>query len=358
MTGFDYGNTRLRAQRGRLLDGADYRELFGAGTTERLLGALSATPYGPDVERALVRHDAFHQLDEAVRCHLARSLRAMRSFYEGEARAGVDLLLSRWDLRNVRSIIRLKVRPSAYEDAEPMLVTAGALDEPALAELTGQPSLRSLVELMVAWDVPSRPAARQVLREWPRYEITGDPVFLENALNHAWAAHTADALDGWVGTELESVLRAEVDQINLVTALRLRQTSLEVEGILDLEPHEGGRYLPGGVLRPALLGQVRRTSTPADLVALVAEQALPTDWLAALTTWSADQDLGALGGKLERALARDAIGLFGRGDPLGIAIPIAFTWAKECEARNLRLVGRSITHHIRWDDIEPELYPW
>ncbi|MDH3754682.1 MAG: V-type ATPase subunit [Acidimicrobiia bacterium] len=356
MTGYEYGNTRLRAQRGRLLDGANYRELFAIGTTERLLGALSATPYGPDVERTLVRHDAFHQLDEAVRSHLARSLRAIRRFYEGEARAGVDLLLGRWDLRNIRSIIRLKARPSVYEDAEPMLVAAGALDEAALAELAGQPSLRSVVELMVAWDLPSRPAARRTLQEWPRYETTGDPVFLENALNHAWAAHTADALDGWVGTELEVVLRAEVDQINLLTALRLRQTG--VERTLDAEAHEDDTYLPGGLMRPALLEQVRRTSTPDDLVAILARQPLPADWRAALTVWSANQDLSALSGGLERAVARNAIGLFGRGDPLGIAIPIAFTYAKECEARNLRLLGKSITHHIRWDDTEPELYPW
>ena len=123
-------------------------------------------------------------------------------------------------------------------------------------------------------------------------------------MNHAWAAHTADALDGWVGTELEVVLRAEVDQINLLTALRLRQTG--VERTLDAEAHEDDTYLPGGLMRPALLEQVRRTSTPDDLVAILARQPLPADWRAALTVWSANQDLSALSGGLERAVARNA----------------------------------------------------
>ncbi len=354
--GFEYGNTRLRAQRSRLLSGTDYRELFATGSTERLLGALSATPYAVDAERALIRHGAIHWLDETVRGHLTRSLRSMRAFYDGDAGAGVDLLLARWDLRNLQTIIRLKAGRGAHEDAAPMLVAAGTLDEPVLVELAAQPSLRTVVELMVAWELPTRPTARQVLQEWPRYEATGDPAVLERALQRSWAAHTVDELEDWAETALASILQTEIDQINVMTALRLRQNL--IDNPAAVKAPDDGVYLPGGGLPRPLLEQAEHASTPAELAALFEGRSLPDDWLAALQAWTANLDLSDLAGRLERALARNAIGLFSRGDPLGIAIPVAFVWAKECEARNLRLVDRAITHQLAWDDLERRLYPW
>lgn len=357
-TGFEYGNTRLRARRSRLLAEADLQSLRASTTLDGLLGSLSGTSYGLDVERALVhRRDALHQLDEAVRSNLGRELTEVLSFYHGHAGRGVALLLGRWDLQNLLAILRSQsglrtpdVEPSA------LLVAAGSVDRAAMEELLAQPSLRSTVELMVAWDLPSRPAARQVLRAWPTFQSSGDPVVLERALHEAWAAHVAEELEGWSSTGLESSLRAEIDQRNLSSALRLRASRLEMSQPGPLDDADGA--LAAGTLPPRTLVDVVRASTPTEVLAVLEPVPLPDDWRSALAAWSADGDLVELAGRLERAVARRAIGLFTTGDPLGIDVPVAYVWAKECEARNLRLLGRAIVHRLDWEDVRHDLYPW
>ncbi len=350
--GYEYGNTRLRARRSQLLDTADYGELFRAGTPERMLGALRSTAYGPDVELALVQRDPLHRLDTAIRLNLVRSLGDLRRFYTGRPAEGVQLLLGRWDLRNLLAILRSKARPATAPMLDTMLVPAGNLDMTTLSELSQQPSLRSAIELMVAWDVPTRSTARRLLRAWPDYETTGDGIVFEHTLAGAWATTVARTLERWHGTDLEHTLQAEIDQINVLVALRRRDDGPDT-GPVELDDE----YLAGGTLPHSVLDQARRTSNTPDAAALLTDHRLPTAWDTALHAWAGDNDLSVLAGRLERAIAGAAIALFVAGDPLGIAIPIAFTWAKECEARNVRLVGRAIVHHLEWAEIEQELFP-
>ena len=58
MTGYDYGNARLRAMRSNLLDMGDYTALVAVGSFDAFLGALHATSYEPDLEAARRVHDS------------------------------------------------------------------------------------------------------------------------------------------------------------------------------------------------------------------------------------------------------------------------------------------------------------
>lgn len=350
--GFEYGNTRLRARRGQILGESDYRELFLAGTTDRMLGVLRTTAYGLDVERALVHHQPLQRLDGAVSGHLVRMFGDLRRFYSGSAAEGVELLLGRWDLRNLLAIVRSTARPADRAELASMLVPAGVLEPATLAELAAQPSLRSVIDLMVAWDLPSRSTARRLLREWPSFETEGDPSVFEEALTRSWAESVDDSLRGWSGTALATVLRAEVDLVNLLASLRRRD--VRVVGPAD----DDDVYLPGGALGAGVLARVRHAPSQADAIAVLSEQRVAPAWMAALHAWSDDQDMSALGGRIERAIADAAIRLFASGDPLGIAIPVAFVAAKESEARNVRLIGRALVHRFDWSEVEQELFPW
>jgi vacuolar-type H+-ATPase subunit C/Vma6 len=347
VSGYEYGNTRLRARRGALLARHELRGLHDAGSPERLLGALRSTAYGPDLERALVHKHVLHRVDAAVRDHLVRQLGDARSFYAGRPREGVELLVGRWDLRNLVAIVRARARPAA--DVAPLIVPAGVLDRGALAELERQPSLRTVVDLLVAWDLPSRETARRLSAAWRRFEETGEPIVLEEVLIASWAASVNRVLDRWEGTDLALLLRSEIDRVNLLTALRRRAAGAELPAGVEGAPLGGGS-VPIGVLE-----DVRRATDADDVAATIA--ARRAEWSDALEAWVRDEDLSALDGHLQRVTARWAIGRFVQGDPLGIAIPIAFVWAKEAEAQNVRLVGRAIVHRLEWIDVEQDLVP-
>ena len=75
----------------------------------------------------------------------------------------------------------------------------------------------------------------------------------------------------------------------------------------------------------------------------------------ALVAWGDNEDVENLAAALDRATTTAVFGLFASGDPLGIAIPLAFAWAKENEARNLRLIGRGLVHRIPREVLEHRL---
>lgn len=329
---YAYGNARLRARRSTLLARADYEGLLGLDV-DHLLGALAGTPYRHDVEETLPRFHGARRLHEAVRANLGRTLREVRSFYAGDAGELVDLLLSWWDVRNVVTLLRGQSAGAAAEDVLPLLVAVGGLDEPSAQEVARQTEFAAAVQLLIAWRLPTPELADTLAAAWPAYERSSDFAALENAIVAAHGARVVAALERH-GSDAEPLRRAlleEADDRNLLIALRLRAA-------------DGGRTpeaaLPseGAVAREALAAAAA-AAVPEDVASTLLALPSTARWELPLTRWVASGDVVALQDDLEVARVRARLALFTTGDPLGIAIPVAFVAAKETEARNLRVIG-------------------
>jgi len=294
MSGWDYGNARIRALRSRLFSRDGYRDLMRAQDIEALLGALSATPYRPDVEAALVRTPDLRRFDEVLRIHGGRVLHALPGWFAGEARRSVEQLLARWDWRNLRTILQSVARRVPAAEIESLLVPAGTLDGAALGTLARQTSVTAVADLLRAWGLPAR-------------GLSGDDPLA--ALDRLWAPYL------------------DVDRLNVMTALRLRAARLD-DGVEARED-----FLPGGSLDPRRLDDLAHAPTREEARSLLPD---------ILNEWAKDGNLTALSDELEINALRKAMRGFARGDPLGPAIPRAFVAAKELELRNLRCVARGI----------------
>jgi vacuolar-type H+-ATPase subunit C/Vma6 len=351
MIGYEYGNTRLRAMRTRLLTLSDLSEMITAGSLDRMLAPLADTGYGPDIEASLVRTRGLNRLDEAIRSNLARTLRQMSSFYGEDARESIDLLLHRWDLRNLRALVRLPQVPLQWADVSSLLVPAGRLGETELGELAAQPDVRSRIDLMVAWDIPSSETALTMVRARALFEASGDTSVLESALDNAFAAEMDEVL-GEERTGSAAILRSEIDARNLGTALRLRAARLEREP--GWQESTGG-YVGGGLVPTQVWEQVADIDQLEAVAELLARQTLLPGWDGAIQDWVTHGELTTLADQLQRATTSAAIARLVKGDVLGFDVPLAFTFAKEAEARNVRLIGRGIVHGLPVDEIEARL---
>ena len=354
MSGWDYGNTRVRAMRSRMLTPEDYSALLLIDSIDGLLGALGETVYGPDVQRAMLRFSHLRCLDEAVRKHLGHRLRLLSTIYKEEEKRRLELLLHRWDLQNLRTILRGRLRLEGSEQIVALLIPAGTIDEAALFELASQSSLRATIELMMAWQIPSSEAAGRVLDALPEYESSGDPSVLERALQQAYARYVHSILKAAPEDDLARVLRLEVDQTNILTALRLRRSRLDEEpdwDLLDSMAH----FLPGGRIDNDTLESARTADDAATAAEVLSSRVAPLGWQEALARWAGDEDLMQLTTSMTAATTTTVVNLFASGDPLDIGIPVAFAWAKENEARNLRLIARGVVHHIPADTTDKEL---
>ncbi|MDH3499293.1 MAG: V-type ATPase subunit, partial [Acidimicrobiia bacterium] len=292
-------------------------------------------------EAAIPRASGLRRLDAALRGSLAGTLAAMDSFYEGSPAAHVSLLVDRWVLHDMRTLIRLPDPPNVA-DVSVLLVPAGRLDGPALAELSRLPDVRSRVELAVAWNLPSPATARMVVPALATFERTGNRSILERAYAEAFGARLGEVL-GSEPTRSARVLRTEIDLKNLLSALRLSEARRAGE---PSPSDEYSPFTPGGMRDMDTWESLRSEDDPERVAAEAGSGWGFSGWQDALTAWLRHGELTRLADDLRRCLTAAALAGFVRGDPLGFDVPVAFMFAKEAEIRDLRLIGRAITHGI------------
>jgi vacuolar-type H+-ATPase subunit C/Vma6 len=338
---FDYGNARLRVRATHWLSGADYQDLVGSSGIDGLLGSLAQRNYGEDIERVIGRHSGLRRLDEAVKWHLSTQLSDVVSFYSDAVADRLRTYLERWDIRNVRTIVRSLSQRSPVGPAAEMLVPAGALDAAALDEVAGQRDPRSAVDLLSVWRLPSPIVVRELRAAMPHFSQTGDIAVLDEALDLAFGefVEVAAAEDD----EVTALLRQEVDRINLMSAVRLRRERLETGRAITWSPSEGGR-VPDGAWHD--LAELEDAEAAAGTVV----RFLPPGWRPLLLSWADSNDHGALEHAIDSEIARSAVRRFRSGDPLGIDIPLGYIGQQEAEARNLRYIARTIVFELPRDE--------
>lgn len=336
MIGLDYGNARIRVRAGLLLDIDDYAELVGSSTLEAMLGRLASGPYGPAVERSLGRHSGLRRLDEAVRSHLSGQLSDVVSFYSGEIAERLRAYEARWDIRNIRSILRSLADASTGERSIPLLVSTATLDDAALDEIAARDDVRSAVDLLSIWQLPGPQMVRHLRRATDRYTETGDVSHFETALDLALEETVGEASSRFGSDDpVVERLRRELDRTNLMSCARLVALSGQAPEWRPL----GGGMVPAAVWSEAMAAGDRRG------VASRVGGRLPASWRDPLDEWVEHGDPTRLEARLDDAWADDARTML-RRDPLGIETPLGYLGRLEAEAKNLRMVGRAIVHEI------------
>jgi V/A-type H+-transporting ATPase subunit C len=357
---FVYGNTRLRARKSELLGAGDYEALLGRDVAG-ILEALAGTAYRDELESALAVSGDRRALHDALRRQLARVLGELRAFYEGRARELVDLLLSRFELHNMLALLRGSVREASAEQVLATLFPLGKLDDAVAYEIARQPEPARAVDLLVTWRLPDPMLARTLAHAWPEYERTDDLA----ALEHTLTARHAERLDeelrhaGPDAEPLRELVAREHDAVNVLIVLRLR-FALQLDEIAALPPPpEPGRFLAGGRIASEALETALRQPTRAEAVARLVEAARREEWRAPLERIAGGGDLPTLQRELEVRRVRWAVGLFLRGDPLGVDVPIAYTVAQQNEVRNLRLLGEGAAGGMPASALRAQLIvPW
>lgn len=341
MSDFDYGNARLRVRATHWLSAADYEILVRSSGIDGLLGSLAQRSYGDDIERVVGRHSGLKRLDEAVRRHLSTQLSDVVSFYPGAVAARLRDYLQRWDIRNVRTILRSLGQRVAITPASEMLVAAGTLDTSALDEVAGQRDPRSAIDLLSVWRVPSPIVVRRLRAALPHFTQTGDIDVLDEALDDAFGEFVEMVSSG--EEAVTDLLRQEVDRLNLMSAVRLRTERLETGRTGRVSPIAGGR-VPERMWRDLI--DLDDAAGPVDSLAPL----LPSGWATPLLRWVETKDQRALEHDIESDNARAAVRRFRTGDPLGIDIPLGYIGQQEAEATNLRYIARTIAFELPRDE--------
>jgi V/A-type H+-transporting ATPase subunit C len=172
-------------------------------------------------------------------------------------------------------------------------------------------------------------------------EYALDTFYLEDALSVIMADESADALI------LKDLIVTEIDINNIKTVLRVIRDRIDYEearryfmkGSNEFDTKKLLSMMKAGTIEGALkqLEQTRyQFITKIDPLYIAAEK------------------ISAFEKELERYLVKKAVTLF-LGDPLSIAIPIAYIWAKYNEVTNIRVIARCKVTEISEKDLREAL---
>ncbi|MDH4140027.1 MAG: V-type ATPase subunit [Coriobacteriia bacterium] len=333
---YGYSNARIRGMRSRLLGEPFLKGLTAAPDTSALIQDLSGTEYGSDLDEALIHGRTAASVDEALKNNLVRTYRKVQGFLNDEASYIVSTLLGRWDVFNVKTILRGNHMHLSAQEIADGLLPAGALSLVELEALTILGDIKAVVDTAVTWGLPYAPAMREGYAEYMR---SGELADLELALDRYYTHLASSRLAGrgLNARVAREILGVQIDTMNLVMVFRLQKADLESVKVEEF-------FLDGGKsISQDLYNELAHMSDVDEVIDRLKGTPYGHTLDAAVLKYLEENSISVFERTLEDFHMRKALAV-GRGDPLGIGIAIAYLWAKQNEVTNLRIIvkGKSV----------------
>ncbi|MCP1714644.1 V/A-type H+-transporting ATPase subunit C [Methanocalculus alkaliphilus] len=332
---YGYVNARIKGMKSRLLTTHDLDELTNKPDLDAFISSLEETAYREELQKAGIESAGLERIEVALRRDLIRAFQKVLSLFAGEREeVYIRIILNRWDIQNIKTLLRGKKINAPTNEIRDCLLPAGELDMAALLELSKQPDVRAIIDLLATWRIDySRPLTRNL----PAYLDTRDLAVLELPLDRYYYERALSLLDNPEHYDQQIILdmiTTEIDITNIRTLLRITREKMQDETIRDYLI-DGGRYL--SIERLESLAS--SGSIPDILVEL---GTTPYGFLGGIQPECISAGrISVIERELERFMIEKGCKNFLR-EPLSIAIPVAYIWAKQNEVINLRIIAHSI----------------
>lgn len=349
----EYVNARVRSRRASLFADEDYRKLIRMGPSE-IARFMEETEYEREINALGTRFSGVDLIEYALNQNLAKHFDDLLEWSDGRLYDLISRYLRKFDVWNLKTIIRGIYTDTDSEEIETDLIRAGELDDRTLDRLLEVDTIEDAIEIL-SGTLFYEPLSGA----YAEFEETETLVALENALDREFYEHLLEDVgqspgqlqpqtlpqEGPMGRYVE-FLQAEIDFRNARNALRLARSGA------DLDP--AAYYIDGGVL-----------FDESDLNRLVADYDELVDHIAENKRYG-DRLSGALGRlrdadsliQFEHAL--DAA-LLEYADtlssiyPVSISAVLSYILAKEREVENIRAIARGREVGLTESEIEEEL---
>lgn len=345
---FGYINARVRSLKGFLLGAEEYRSALEASSLDELVSYLESTPYASALGEAMTLKKGIAGVEEGLRRDFQGIIDHLVHIAGGRARELLSTALGRWELFNVKTVLRGLHSGAGLEAIMGNSIPFGRLDEVALQELVRQADVRAAIDLLMQWRIPYAAALRSA---YPAYHEHGDFHLLEVALDRSFFTTALRGLDRGRADDavVAECLRREIDLVLLSYALRAVH-----HGTNELPA--GETFIPGGKkVTREVFARLCAARTLGEFL-----QAVPTSSYAACLDAQAKsylevRRLFALERALSTCFIRDMVQLIVR-DPLSIAFTIGYLWRKANEITNLRLIARGKYAALPREEIEALMF--
>lgn len=321
-------DARVRARGARLLGREQWRQVISARGPGGVVSALRDSGYGEALAGVDSRHPDLVEVERILRSVLARSWHLPVRFVQGRTRKLLQWRWRRFEVENLKTVLRAVGGDGALVDAGRRLLRlpASRVSWAELAEVSSVSSVEGLLGDGAAASFYGR-----ILEEASdRYRETGDIAVLEVALDLAWWRRLLRLAIRLTGDDRVHALRfvgSEADAFNVAWAFRMRVfLNLPPEEILLHTLHRHVRADAGIVRR------IADGAAPAEIASALWGDRLPgADRLAELDDRQAVLELESA---LQRHLLALAVGSRA-GFSMNLGGILAFQTVVENEVRDL-----------------------
>lgn len=348
-SGKDYGyaNARIRGMRSRMLRHSFFEQLLEASSIKDLVQSLLESEYASSIDEVLIKGMTAANIDGALRNSMVRTYGKVTGFLNPEAGHIVSTLLGRWDVFNLKSLLRARHLGLEAESLGGGVLPVGTLNVHDIDALARLEDVKALVDTVATWGLPFASPMRD---GFASYVQTGELLGMELALDQYYASWATQRLSKR-GKNIQigrSILGAQMDVSNLVMALRLLQADVDVE---DVESY----FLPGGIeVDRALYMDLAAKSDVDEVLGRLKKVSYGRILDDVVMAYLEQNSISVFERALEQAFVRRVVKL-GRGDPLGAGVAIAYLWAKQNEVTNIRIIVKGKEVGMPLDRIRKEL---
>ena len=322
---YPYVTARVRAKRALLLPKETYDRMLLMEIPE-IARFLGEREYKTEMLALGTRYAGVDLIENATSLNLAETYNRIYGYSQGSLRTMVGRYLDRYDLQNIKTIIRAKVHGAAPADVQEDLVPAGSFDADFLNSLVEAPSLGEVFKALegtiyarALTDLGKRP---DDVTNWSEWEDRVSRLYYTELLQSVPPSTEANRL-------MRQFIRREIDDVNLKTLLRAWAAKAKFEREIFLE---GGEEMTVEELHE-MMGLDK-----AALLRRLADYSF-YDEIAGDLEKMEETGIGALMHRVQKAHLMGAA-RYAHLHPLSILPILDYIVRKDREVENIRIIAR------------------
>ncbi len=341
---FAYAATRVRVRKSFLFTRETYLKLLQMSLPE-ISRFIGESKYKQEIDELATKYSGIDLLEYALNLNLARDLTQVQGFCQGELHGLIGAYLMRWDVWNIKSIMRGKFSGASDEEIRATLVPAGSIRQETLNEMVKKANIQDMVE-----DLSGTIFYKPLLNAMDSYNKTHVLSDIENSLDKAYYGYMASLpVQKANATALFiNFIHREIDFTNLRTLFRLKRAGLEYDKIMDY-------MIPGGAkLKPDDLRKLAQAPSFDEFVNALKEYPYWADLSEAVENYRETNSLN----EVEIALYKGQMGYANKIShlyPLSVTPILGYVINKTVEINNLRTIARGKEMHLSDETIKSQL---
>jgi len=327
---FDTGNypyvtARVKAKRALLLPEETYGRLL-LMTIPEIARFLGEREYKSEMVSLGARYSGVDLIEMATARNLAKVYNQLYEYSEGRLRTMVARYLDRWDLQNIKTIVRAKVYGASRPEVEEDLVPAGSFSAEFLDGLLDADTLDEVFVKLEetiyaqALDVLGLPPSQ--VRNWAEWEDLVSKLYYQDLLASIPPSTEPNRL-------MRDWIQREIDIVNLKTLLRTWASKASFDRDI---------FLPNGLEMAVEELEEMVTLDKVSLLNRLSDYSFYEDIAADLERVETT-GVGALLRKVEKVHLKQAA-RYSHLHPLSILPVLDFIIRKDREVQNIRLIAR------------------